>query len=286
MDEGANYVPSLREYTARWGVTPEPAPPRPERDAPGPDEPRRRDRPARRRLGGGARRRPGARRARRPDGGALRPAHDRARSPSRRAAAGGRRDCLVGRDGADDVVIRGARVLDPTEGVDARDRRAHRRRRDLRSSARSSTRTATGSSTATGSCSRRRSSTRTCTCARRAARTRRRSRPARRPPRRAATARSSRSRTPIPWSTRPTSSAGCARARADEAEVPVGFMAAITKGQDGRGAHRDGRARRRGRGRLHRRRPPGRDRRADAPRAPVQRDHRPAARAPLRGADA
>ena len=23
MQEGANYVPSLREYTARWGVTPE-----------------------------------------------------------------------------------------------------------------------------------------------------------------------------------------------------------------------------------------------------------------------
>jgi aspartate carbamoyltransferase catalytic subunit len=23
MEEGANYVPSLREYTARWGVTPE-----------------------------------------------------------------------------------------------------------------------------------------------------------------------------------------------------------------------------------------------------------------------
>ena len=52
-----------------------------------------------------------------------------------------------------------------------------------------------------------------------------------------------------------------------------------------RAAHRDGRARRRRRGRVHRRRPPGRERRADAPRARVQRDHRPPARAPLRGAE-
>ena len=45
MQEGANYVPSLREYTARWGVTPERLRPGPEGHAPGPDEPRRRDRP-------------------------------------------------------------------------------------------------------------------------------------------------------------------------------------------------------------------------------------------------
>ena len=54
----------------------------------------------------------------------------------------------------------------------------------------------------------------------------------------------------------------------------------------GRRADRDGRARRPGRGRLHGRRPPGRRAGPDAPRAPVPRDHRPAARAPLRGADA
>ena len=52
MQEGANYVPSLREYTARWGVTPQRL-----RDGqkvmhPGPDEPWRRDRSA-----GGRRRR-------------------------------------------------------------------------------------------------------------------------------------------------------------------------------------------------------------------------------------
>ena len=51
-------------------------------------------------------------------------------------------------------------------------------------------------------------------------------------------------------------------------------------------ADRDGRARRRRRGRLHRRRPAGRRTGADAARAPVRADHRPAARAPLRGADA
>ena len=50
MLEGANYVPSLREYTARWGVTPERLRPGPEGHAPGPDEPRRRDRRGRRRL--------------------------------------------------------------------------------------------------------------------------------------------------------------------------------------------------------------------------------------------
>ena len=46
------------------------------------------------------------------------------------------------------------------------------------------------------------------------------------------------------------------------ATIPVGFLAAITKGQAGERADRDGRARRRRRRRLHRRRPPGR-----APRA-------------------
>ena len=34
MQEGANYVPSLREYTARWGVTPERLRPGPEGHAP------------------------------------------------------------------------------------------------------------------------------------------------------------------------------------------------------------------------------------------------------------
>ena len=72
----------------------------------------------------------------------------------------------------------------------------------------------------------------------------------------------------------------------EEAEVPVGFLAAITKGQAGRRADRDGRARRRRRRRLHRRRAPGR--RAGLMRRALQYSAitgRPA-RAPLRGADA
>ena len=52
-----------REYTARWGITPERVRAGPARDAPRPDEPRRRDRRARRRLRRGADRRPGALRA-------------------------------------------------------------------------------------------------------------------------------------------------------------------------------------------------------------------------------
>ena len=50
-------------------------------------------------------------------------------------------------------------------------------------------------------------------------------------------------------------------------------------------ADRDGRARRYGSRGLHRRRPPGRDRRADAARARIQRHHRPPPRTSLRGAD-
>ena len=63
--------------------------------------------------------------------------------------------------------------------------------------------------------------------------------------------------------------ARCASARAREARVPVGFIAAITRGPARRGADRDGRAARRRRARLHRRRPAGRQRRHAAPRAPV-----------------
>ena len=51
-------------------------------------------------------------------------------------------------------------------------------------------------------------------------------------------------------------------------------------------ADRDGRARRRRRRRVHRRRPSGRRGRRHAPRAPVQRDHRPHDRRALRRADA
>ena len=53
------------------------------------------------------------------------------------------------------------------------------------------------------------------------------------------------------------------------ASVPVGFLATVTKGDEGRGADRDGRTARSRRGRLLRRRPADRQRPGDAPRAPV-----------------
>ena len=119
MEAGANYVPSLREYTARWGITPERLRPGPEGHAPGPDEPRRRDRPARRRLRRLARRDAGARRARRPDGRALRPAHRRAGRRARRSPLRGGVMLWAKEQRRDDLVVRGARVVDPAEGIDA-----------------------------------------------------------------------------------------------------------------------------------------------------------------------
>src|SRR5205085_12038833 len=90
-----------------------------EGDAPRADEPRRRDRRPGRGRRRRARRDAGARGPRRPDGRALRPAHRRAgRRPGRRGRGGG--VMLVAKDGRfDDLVIRGARVLDPGEGIDA-----------------------------------------------------------------------------------------------------------------------------------------------------------------------
>ena len=50
MQEGANYVPVAARVHGALGRHARAAAARPEGDAPGPDEPRRRDRPARRRL--------------------------------------------------------------------------------------------------------------------------------------------------------------------------------------------------------------------------------------------
>src|SRR4029453_12601557 len=91
-----------------------------EGDAPRADEPRRRDRRHGRRCRRCADRAPGALGARRPGGRALRPAHPRAR----RAPGGGparerSRVMLLGKAGQENLVVRGARVVDPTEGVDA-----------------------------------------------------------------------------------------------------------------------------------------------------------------------
>ena len=95
MLEGANFVPSLREYTARWGITP--------RRGSAPGQRVMHPGPMNRGVEIDARvadsdaslvARPGARRARRPHGGALRPADRRAgRGRGRR---GDRHDVLAG----------------------------------------------------------------------------------------------------------------------------------------------------------------------------------------------
>src|SRR4029078_8490782 len=53
----------------------------------------------------------------RPNGGPLRPAHDRCADQGARPAGG--RVMLWGKNGQrDDLVVRGARVVDPAEGID------------------------------------------------------------------------------------------------------------------------------------------------------------------------
>ena len=182
-------------------------PRRPEGDAPRPDEPRRRDRPAGRRRRRRADRGAGARRPRRADGGALRPAHDRAGRRSRPPSRWRWPDAVRQGTAARTTSSFAARACSTRSRAWTRCSTSASTRARSPRSARGSTRTATAWSTAPGSCSRRPSSTRTCTCACRAARTRRRSPPAPRPPRPAATARSSRCRTPIRSSTRPRCSA-------------------------------------------------------------------------------
>ena len=166
--------PSLREYTARWGVTPERLRPGQKVMHPGPMnrgveiDPLVADAAdalieTQVRAGLVVRMavlydllttRARAGRGRGPDGGGV----------------------MLYRQGRteENLVVRGARVLDPVEGVDAQ---VDVRIDDgvIAEIGSTSTRTRTASSKAPGSCWRRRSSTRTCISARRAARTRRRS---------------------------------------------------------------------------------------------------------------
>ena len=191
---------------------------------------------------------------------------------------------LAGRP-ARDLVVRGARVLDPVEGIDAIARRPGRRRRDRRDRRRA-----------------------------------RRERPPRRRRRGLVLAPAFvdphvHLRTPgredeetIASGTAAAAAGGYCAILAMPNTDPVVDSAAVLsslveaapargarpgrlprrdlEGPGRRGADRDGRARRRRRRRLHRRRPPGRLRRADAARAAVRRDHRPPLAAALRGADA
>ena len=217
------------------------APAGPEGHAPGPDQPRRRDRRARRRLAAVAHPRAGARRARRPDGGPARPARDGV-ARSGRPGAVARMTVLACRNGRSDSLVVEGRLaggecvaVTVTEGVisriePCRGDLAHRRagvRRPARAPAharpggRGDDRLRHG-----------------CRCRRRLLRDRRDAehgsgrRLGARPP------------------------------RARRAGPARGCRAGRLHGRDhalarGRGADRAGRARRCGRRRLHRRRPPG-----------------------------
>ena len=184
---------------------------RPARDAPRPDEPRRRARSAGRRLAGVARSStrsaPGSSCAWR----CSTTCSPQARSPSR--PPWGSRDAAPGPVGQREH--RRARRAHPRPARAGRrdPRRAHRRRRDRTDRRAARHERASRRRGGRARRSSRRSSTRTCICARPGARTRRRSPPGRQPPRPAATARSSRCRTPSRSSTTRRRSAACARAR-------------------------------------------------------------------------
>ena len=118
MLEGANYVPEPARVHRPLGRHSGAAAAGPEGHAPRPDEPRRRDRPAGRRRGRRADRDAGARRARRADGSPLRPAHDRAQAGRGRSPDGGGVMLFVKDAPKENLIVRGARVLDPVEGLD------------------------------------------------------------------------------------------------------------------------------------------------------------------------
>jgi hypothetical protein len=119
MLEGANYVPSLREYTARWGRHPERLRPGQKVMHPGPMNRGVEIDPAGRRRGRRADRDPGTRGPRRPDGHPLRPAHDRAEAGRGRSPDGGGVMLFAKDAPKENVIVRGARVLDPVEGLDS-----------------------------------------------------------------------------------------------------------------------------------------------------------------------
>src|SRR5882762_8033378 len=90
-----------------------------EGDASRADEPRRRDRSPSRRPRGRADRDASPRRARHAHGRPLRPAHERADRGQDRIGARGRVMLFVKDASKENIVVRGARVIDPGEGVDA-----------------------------------------------------------------------------------------------------------------------------------------------------------------------
>ena len=235
----ASLFPSLREYTARYGLTVERAA-RLRKDTlvmhPGPDEPRRRDRGRGRRGPGVAHHRAGHERRRGPHGRPL-------LAPRVREVCG----CLSAAD------LRHPRRSRSSTRRGERDRRRARARRVTSSrSAPGLTRRRDARRVAAAS-SRPASSTSTCTCASRAWRRPRPSRPARAPPRSAGSPPSSRCRTPTPALDDPAVVASVLAA-GEHARVRRGVAGCITKGRAGRGARADGGAARPRRADLHRRR--------------------------------
>ena len=143
-------MPSLREYAARWGVTPERLRPGQKVMHPGPMNRGVEIDPRRRGRGRRADRDAGARRARRPDGRPLRPAHDRSGADQGARPAGGG-VMLYGKERTQGRPRRPRRArARPGRGRGRGLRRPRRRRHDRPARRRSSTRTSTASSTATG----------------------------------------------------------------------------------------------------------------------------------------
>ena len=157
-----------------------------------------------------------------------------------------------------DLLIRGAHVIDPREGIDDAARRARPGRRDRRARrarARWKARRGPSRSTAPAVTCCPASSTRTSTCARPATSTRRTSTPARAPPPRAGSSPSSRCPTPSRPSTTPAVLRSLIDAAAPRGARPRRLPVRGHARPEGRGAHRHGRAARGRRARLHRRRP-------------------------------
>ncbi len=123
-------IPSLREYTATYGLTRRRVDLLDEKAIvmhPGPDEPGRRDRGGRRRPAPLGRRRPGAQRGGRPHGGAVRPARLRPRPPRRPmkslAIRGGTVVDATGERRAD-VLVEDGRIAAVVPAAEAADLRA------------------------------------------------------------------------------------------------------------------------------------------------------------------
>ena len=254
-------MPSLREYAARYQINGRRLAPRQLLMHPGPVNRGVELSGEVDRLAPGGDHRPGRGRRRRAHGGALRAARRRRHARRRRAASSPaptspsrheRRAARArARPAAGDCSLRGAHVLDPRAGLDGRARRAASATAQIAEIAAPGTLDAPDGAEVVDGSGRHllpglRRPARAPAHARPGAQGGHRHRHARRRRRRLLRGRS-RCPTPTRSSTAPRCCARCASAAAREARIPVGFLAAITRGLQRRGAHRDGRAARGGR---------------------------------------